>query len=389
MKHIRLKCILLFLSGLSALPAQDTTQHIPLMEIRGYLKDLQSVYFVDDVSNLNSSNLIHNRLNFKFNFSPAFSARLELRNRIFWGEQVKSIPEFGTIIDQYNGYVSLSKLWIDEPGLVIHSVIDRMVVQYTTHRWDVRVGRQRINWGVNTIWNPNDIFNAYNFLDFDYAERPGNDAIRIQHFFKNNNAAEIAWRIGKNKDENIAAVMYRFNTSKYDIQIMGGVYNADYVIGGGWAGNIKDAGFKGEASYFHPQVSINDTTGTLSLSVMADQTFKNDWYVSASMLYNSNPSDDPTDNLGIYNPELSAKSLSPYRYTYYAGVMKSLSPITSLSLAVIYSPTNTSLILYPTFTWNVANNFDVGLIAQSSFSKVQGSYSTQGNAFYLSARWSF
>jgi hypothetical protein len=283
----------------------------------------------------------------------------------------------------------MSKLWVDEPGLVIHSVIDRLVVQYATDRWDIRAGRQRINWGVNTIWNPNDIFNAYNFLDFDYEERPGNDAVRIQHFFKNSDAAEVAWRIGKNKDENIAALMYRFNTSRYDIQLLGGVYNADYVFGGGWAGNIKDAGFKGEATYFQPQDNIGDTTGTLSLSLMADQTFKNNWYVSASFLYNSQPSDEPSSSLGLYNPELSAKSLSPFRYTWYAGVMKTLSPITSLNLAVIYSPKNKSLILFPTFTWNVANNFDVSLIAQSSFADVKGDYKTQGNAVYLTIKWNF
>ena len=46
----------------------------------------------------------------------------------------------------------------------------------------LRIGRQRINWGVNLAWNPNDLFNAYSLIDFDYQERPGSDAIRFQYY---------------------------------------------------------------------------------------------------------------------------------------------------------------------------------------------------------------
>jgi hypothetical protein len=381
--------IFILIKTSSVLSAQDTIVKPPFLEFNGYLKDLQSVYFTDDISSLTSANLIHNRLNFKANLSRNLIARLELRNRIFWGDQIKSIPDFGNIIDQYNGYVSMSKLWVNEPELVAHSVIDRFLVEYVNTDWDIRLGRQRINWGINTIWNPNDLFNAYNYLDFDYEERPGNDAMRIQRFFRNSGAIEVAWRIGKNKDEQIAALMYRFNQSQYDFQFLGGLYNHDYVIGTGWAGHILEAGFKGEASYFHPRESFGDTTGTLSFSFMTDLTFSNAWYVSVSFLYNSNPPGIPSSNLGIYSPDLSAKQLSPYEFTYYAGVMKTLSPITAINMSVIYSPTFASLLLFPTFTWNASETIDISLVSQNSFADTQQGYRTQGNALFLRIKWNF
>ena len=147
------------------------------------------------------SDLIHNRLNFLFNISRKLSARLEFRNRIFYGSQVEQIPGFGELINLYPGYLKLSKLWVNEKNLVAQSVIDRMLVQYSTITWNVIIGRQRVNWGMNNVWNPNDIFNAYNFLDFDYQERPGNDAIRIQHFLKDNSTLEFAWKPGQEKDQ--------------------------------------------------------------------------------------------------------------------------------------------------------------------------------------------
>ena len=52
--------------------------------------------------------------------------------------------------------------------------------------------RQRINWGQTLVWNPNDIFNAYSYFDFDYIERPGSDAIRLQYYPDYSSAIEMA-----------------------------------------------------------------------------------------------------------------------------------------------------------------------------------------------------
>jgi hypothetical protein len=278
---------------------------------------------------------------------------------------------------------------VDEETLVIHSVIDRMLLQYSTSNWDIKLGRQRINWGINNVWNPNDIFNAYNFLDFDYEERPGNDAIRIQHYFKNNGALEMAYAPGKNKDEGIGAILYKFNKKKYDYQLLGGVFQTDLVIGGGWAGSIKNAGFKGELSYFHPKENITDTAGVLSFSVMSDLTFKNDWYVNISALFNSGASDATAMIANIYRYRVSAKSLFPYRYSFNIGVMKTINPVSSFNFFVIYSPTNNALILFPVYAWNVAKNFDLDFTGQSFFATENNHYKSQGTSLYLRGRWSF
>jgi hypothetical protein len=369
--------------------AQEDEAKIKKIELNGYIKDLQSVYFVNRIDSLTSVNLLHNRLNFKMNLLKHLSGRLEIRNRIFYGDQLKQIPEFGTIINQYNGFFNLSKLWVNKKTLVVHSVIDRMLIQYSTEKWDVKAGRQRINWGINNIWNPNDIFNAYNFLDFDYEERPGNDALRIQHYFQNNSTLELAIKPGKNKNESIGALLYKFNKKKYDIQLLGGIYQNDLVIGGGWAGSIKEAGFKGELSYFHPRKNLFDTSGILSFSLMTDQTFKNDWYASFSVLFNSNPSNMTGNSANLFSSNLSAKELFPYRYTFYAGIIKSFTPVRSLNVSVIYSPEKNSLILFPSWAWNVAQNFGLDITAQAFFAKGLNRYQSQGNAIYVRGKWSF
>lgn len=369
--------------------AQTDSTKTPWITLNGYIKDLQSTYFIQKIDSNASMNLIHNRLNFKFSISSKISGRLEIRNRIFYGDQLKIIPDFGKTINQYNGIFNLSHLWINEKSFVAHSVIDRMLLQYSDEKWDIKIGRQRINWGINNIWNPNDIFNAYNFLDFDYEERPGNDAVRIQHNFNTNSVLEFAFKPGKNKDENTAAFLYKFNQWKYDFQFLGGIFQTDYVVGAGWAGNLKEAGFKGEISYFIPKKNNLETSAAFNFSIMADQTFKNGWYISLAGLYNSNPTNIFAANGSFYNSNLSAKNLFPFRYNFYATLMKTISPIASCNLSFIYSPEKKTLILVPSYAWNVATNFDLDFTAQSFFATQTHSYKNTITEIYIRGRWSF
>ena len=369
--------------------AQEELPKTPWLEFHGYIKDLQSTYFIDGTDSLTMANLVHNRLNLKFNIAQGFTGRLEMRNRIFWGDQLRQTPDFGERTDTYNGLMDLSVLWVDKPAFVVHTVIDRMLLQYADERWDIRLGRQRINWGVNTVWNPNDIFNAYNFLDFDYEERPGTDAVRAQRFFTNSSSLEMAIAPGKTSKASIGALMYKFNRWKYDFQALGGVFNTDIVVGGGWAGNLKDAGFKGEVSYFHPYENATDTNGVVVYSLMTDRLFNESWYVSIAYLYNSNPTNSFAENGGIYAANLTAKSLYPFKHNVYLGVMKTISPIAYANLSMTYSPTYNAWVVFPTFTWNTAQNVDLDFTFQSFFADLSGVYESQGTAFFIRGRWSF
>jgi hypothetical protein len=325
-------------------------------------------------------------LNLTSTISKKLTARLEIRNRIFFGEQVAQTPFFGKLIDQYPGYLHLSKLWVDDKNFVVHSVIDRMLLQYASNKWDVTIGRQRINWGINSIWNPNDIFNAYNFLDFDYEERPGNDAVRIQHFLKDNSTVEVAYKPGRRKNEIIAAALYKFNRSQYDIQCLGGIASHDLVAGAGWAGSIKDAGFQGEISYFHPFRKITDSIDIVTASAKVDYTFQNNWYVMLSFLFNSSPSGM---GFNLSNANITAKNLFPSRYSFYAGALKSFTPITSMDLAMVYASANHTLILLPSFAWNSAKDLDIDLTIQSFFWEQDRRFTSRGTTLFLRAKWNF
>jgi hypothetical protein len=376
---------------LPALPAsaQDSTAFRPTLNAGGYLKYLHGVSWVNDIDQLTTSELIHHRLNLRSEITPRTTLRLEMRNRFFYGEAVEQQPAFGTIVDTDTGRVRMSILWVDEPGAVLLTTFDRAVVRYARDTWEAHVGRQRINWGINNVWNPNDLFNAFNFLDFDYEERPGTDAARVLFYPSADRTVDIAYARGNGPDDHIGAALYKFNRARFDYQVLGGLYKTDLVAGGGWAGHIREAGFKGEASWFLPKDKPLDSTSVFTASIMADHTFGDEWYVSASYLYNSLGNTVRDFRNPLLSLPLSAKQLLPFEHTFFAGFNKAFSPITGLNLSMLYSPSNATMVFFPAFTWNVATGFDLDLTVQSFVNDDGEAWRTQGNAAYLRIRWSY
>jgi len=360
--------------------AQDA---LPDAELHGYLKNMQSFYADGMADTTVSSGLLHNRLNFKSRLDSHFTFRMEVRTRIFYEEQVK-LPGFSDAAGTDNGYFDMTAVWLDEPNVVAASAIDRVSMQYAGNKITVTVGRQRINWGILTVWNPNDIFNAYNYLDFDYEERPGTDAVRIQYQPGVSSVAESVFAPGRSHNEDIAAFLWRFNRMQYDFQLLGGWYRGNPVAGLGWAGSMFDAGWKGEATWLRDSGGYN-----LAAAVMADYSFQGQWYVSAAALYIRDPSPLSGSTFQALGDITTITRLMPFPWSFYAGMAHSFTPRFSGNAAVIYSPEQEHTILFPSLQYNVLTDLDLDFFGQFFFDSVNGKYGNTGNALFFRLRWSF
>lgn len=364
--------------------AQEKEQKLFLS---GYVKNLHEFSFIDNLNQLQWTTLLHNRLNFKYIPSDEITVRLELRNRLFYGDNVKNIFGFTEFISQDNGITDLSWNVIDDGNVLFNTTLDRALINYTKGNWDITLGRQRVNWGMNLVWNPNDIFNTYNFLDFDYEERPGSDAVRVQYYLGDFSKIEVSAKKGRSEDDHIVAAMYKFNKWSYDIQLLTGVYKKDWVIGTGWAGNLKNAGFKGEVSYFVPYESYFNSENVLSASVSVDYGFKKGLYINGSILYNSAGNEASSGLGGLVYSNLSAKNLMPYQFSGFLQLAKEFTPIFKGSFSTIYSPTNQSVIIIPSLDYSVATNWELNFTGQSFFEFED--YKTLGNGMFVRLRYSF
>lgn len=331
---------------------------------------------------------IHNRLNFRYQPSNKLYFEIGLRNRLFWGYQQSNFPRLYEDLDADMGMADLSwTIWNDNTAMV--SVIDRLYGQWTSSKWDIRVGRQRINWGQNTVWNPNDIFNQYNYLDFDYEERRGTDAVNIQYFLSGFKSLELAVAPGRSADSLVAAIRYRFPIKLYDFQVFSGTYFTDVVGGFGWSGSIKNAGFKGEVTYYQPTVDIRQSNLLFSPSI--DYSFKNSMYVQLGYLYNENGSNSTAGLFQVSGGQvLEAKNLFPFRSSYFAQWSYPFHPLWSVDFSAIGTTNGSATILIPSISYNWKQNIDLLLLTQLYLGEdFQGDYNLLSNSLFTRISYSF
>jgi len=361
-----------------------------IMQFNGYLKDLQVTNF-SSLDSMSTFNLIHNRLNFKFYPCKNITGALEIRNRIYYGEQIQNTPGFGKFIDSDNGFYKLSTLLVNEKSLIIHTMIDRLWFDWAYKKWEIRAGRQRINWGKTLIWNPNDLFNTYNFADFDYEEQPGSDALKLTYYPSGMSAVELAVKPSRKKDGTVAAGSWRFNKLNYDFQLLGGLYYTDIALGAGWAGNVKDAGFKGEATWFQPKENLTDTTGILSATVSMDYSFKKPVYINGGVLYTKHHQKNNTNLFSIeqaFSGTLTAKNLMPTDWSFFAQVSDNITPLLSAELSVIYGLDPDFIFTMPSLTYSLSDNWDITLLEQGVYD-IKNNASKPFNSIYIRMKWNF
>jgi hypothetical protein len=334
-------------------------------EMRGYLSNMQSVMFTEVDGNWINDNLFHNRLNFFWYPGDNLTASIQFRNRFMYGQSISLTENYARIIDNEQNFMDLSMNLAEGNSYLLNTTIDRLYFQYTAGNFVFTGGRQRINWGQTMVWNPNDVFNVQNYFDFDYVEKPGSDAIRIQYYPGYTSTAEIAAKLDHN-DKLTAAGLYRFNKWGYDLQFIGGVLSEEDVFGGlGWSGDIQGAGFRGEFSYFHPLENASDSSGLLIASLSLDYTFSNSLYIQFEGLYSEKPEGYAIQNFyQYYQGNLDVKNMSFSEWNFFLQSSYPFTPLLNGSLSIMYFPEFEGFYAGPTLTYSLKKNADLSFISQ-------------------------
>ncbi len=363
-KYLTLGFFLIFCSDIFSQPDERSWR------LNGYLSSMQMVMFEDINKDWITENLFHNRLNLYWYPHDNFTGTLQVRNRFIYGETVKYTQDYAESIGKNDGWADLSFNVSSGNSYVLNSTIDRLWFQYTRGSFSVTAGRQRINWGQTLVWNPNDIFNVYSYFDFDYQERPGSDALRLQYYPGFTSSLEMAVKIDSAKNLT-AAGLFRFNKWNYDFQLTGGVLNSeDYVAGFGWSGNLKSAAFRGEATYFRSIKHFEDTSGYVLASIGFDYVFNNSLMIQGEFLY----SNFPIPSIGFleyYSGPLNVKMLAFTKYSVFGALSYPFTPLFQGSFAAMYFPKLEGYFSGPSLSYNLLENLDLSFFLQYFSGKIE------------------
>lgn len=336
-------------------------------ELSGYITNMQSV-ITNDINGLwTTDNLFHNRLNFIWYAKDWLTFDLQMRNRFMYGDQIKhNTPQTGYVkgLNNDNGIVDLTWNALAEQSFVLNLMLDRAYISINKGKWSISAGRQRINWAQTFAWNPNDLFNVYSFFDFDYPEKPGSDAVRIQRYTGMTSNVQVVAKIDHDKKVT-AAAKWQFNKWNYDIQFLGGVLREDdYVAGAGWSGNFFGASFRGEMSYFYP-IDDTDRDGLFMVATGFDYTFNNSLMLQTEFLYSQLPDDMNINNFqDFYSGPLTVKNLSFTKYNFFGGASYPITPLINTAVNAMYFPKIKGYAFVPNISYSLTQNMEMSTYMQ-------------------------
>ena len=355
--------------------------------LKGYVSTMQSAIFDSLSGPFVIDNLIHNRINFKAYLNSNITFAAELRTRLFVGDMVRSGPAFADMTSADPGWVDMSWNILDQPSFFLNTTVDRLWADFNYGKLQARIGRQRINWGQTMVWNPNDIFNAYSFFEFDYVERPGSDAVRLQYYPAFSSAIEVA--VKRDYDNRItAAALYRFNKWGYDIQFLSGYFNNDDIVAGaGWSGAFGSVSFRGEISWFQPAKHFSDSSGTGLFTIGFDKAFSNNSMLQLQFMYSNNPAG--YDNfLLLYSGSISTKELAFSKFTPFGLFSYPLTPLLTISISGMLFPDLDGYFAGSSIDYSLAGNIDFSIYWQH-FRSETASLASRMNLGFLRIKYSF
>jgi hypothetical protein len=245
MKHILLLFWLLFsfLSGLEAQSRFNFTGYVLDLPVYEHLnKSISDIY---GISNNQYLNLARVRL------SPSLilwnNARIDAAYEIdglyynsSYGLQINPLLSINRQI------LNLKWTAVNEKHLSIIHYIDRLSFRQDIKQFSAVIGRQRIAWGTGRIWNPTDMFNPINPASYYKIEKDGADAVSLKYAFASFTDLNVVYNPQEKIRNSNYGFRFRTNHWEYDMSLMGGYFDRRIVGGMDFAGNLFNAGVRGE-----------------------------------------------------------------------------------------------------------------------------------------------
>lgn len=355
---------------------------------------------------------VYNRFNIWWAPTDNLEFHAGIRNNFTFGllvAQYNKFFDYAELATYDDGYLDLTWKISSNSSNVLYTNLDRLNMKWTRNKFELTIGRQRINWGTNLVWNPNDIFNAFNYFDFNYIERPGSDAVLLEYYTGDFSSIQLAGKLNyrheivdsltlEKKLSLTAAALYKFNKWSYDFQFFGGMMQTDITAGLGWSGNIGGAGFTGEASWFRDMDNFANTTGIVIASISANYIFKNQLMASVSVIYNSNGSTGYAykNNSGLlgsfstmFSSSLNVKNLTPSRFDIFGQLSYPATPLVNVSLSGMLNPYDLSSYIGPSATFSLTDNISLMLVGQLFFGDTLTEFGDFGQMYFIDLKWNF
>ena len=282
--------------------------------------------------------------------------------------------------------------------------LDNAYVKVAFKHFDLTAGKQQISLGTGYVWNPIDVFNIKDVLDPTY-EQPGHNAIRIDapigtsYNFMALYSPEETWqnsaKLIKFKgriahfDYSLVAIekLWRFHDyTQFDLLQMNfsELPEKRQLLGMSTAGELLGVGLWAEYGYN----KMGQSKDFYELVVGGDYTFDFQTYIMLEYYRNTlGKTDYKNYNLNDWMRLFATEQKAISRDQVYSFIQHPITDFIQLGLSSIYSISDNSLALVPTFNYSFSQNMEIMAYLNFNFGEDGTAYSRlQGNGGLLRAR---
>lgn len=246
-----------------------------------------------------SDYFIHNKLFLFHQFDRNNSFFGSLQNRVIFGQAYDlNSSAYANSLTQNNDLVNLSFVVQEEDRYLVHSEIDLLYYQWKSDNFRFKAGRQRYFWNQSLVWNPNNYLNSYSVLGYDVVNRSGLESASAKFKLggrRSNWNLETVYAPHKTFEQSMVTSRLLYSKDKNEFQIVGGSVLNDWSAGFGFTTYIRETGFSGELTYFKAKNDESFDAFLIDLSIY--YRFPSRVFVSAEILYHSNPQLTPPTNI--------------------------------------------------------------------------------------------
>ena len=268
---------------------------------------------------------------------------------------------------------------VQEDRFQLQHFVDRLYFRQNFLWGAVIVGRQRISWGSGRIWNPTDLFNPINPASFDKIEKDGADAVSFKYYIGDFTDVQVVYnpRLARGQrdgapdapDSSNYAARFRTNVDEFDLSLMGGYFDRRTIVGGDFAGNLFDAGVRGEAVW---SPANDDRDAYVRFLLGADYQFTSRLYAVIEYLHNGEGTTN-VEHYDIYRL-FTGEILNLSTDYLYLGGTYLLHPLVVGNFGVTSGLSDGSGFVTAGATWSTSDNSSLSIGALLPFGAEKSEY---------------
>jgi len=282
--------------------------------------------------------------------------------------------------------------------------LDNAYIRLTFENLDLTVGKQQISLGTGYVWNPMDVFNIKDVLDPTY-EQPGHNAVRIDvplgsiYTLTALYSPEDTWRNSakllrfkgriSHFDYSLIAIekLWRFHDyTQLDTTdtAFPELPEKRRLLGASTAGELLGLGVWAEYGYN----KMENSRDFHELVVGTDYTFDFQTYIMVEFYRNTlGKTDYEQYNINDWMRQFAAEQKAISRDQIYSFIQHPATDFLSMGLSSIYSISDNSLALVPTFNYSFSENVDIMVYLNFNFGREGKVFAKNtGNGGLLRAR---